>query len=336
MKRNQKAGRNPQITQIPFTMLTCMLRESHHQSILVKLLAVSKQPLTQGVSIQIQTFRRSPTYTMELQLPGGRFYGHTSRTREVCGFTLTETTYSRGHRLPRHSHQHPYFCFVLRGKFAEFCGKRVRACQPSTLIFHPSGELHSDHFNTDAHCFNLQIDGHLNYQTAQLAQAADFQGGTPAYLATKLYREFRETDEASPLAIEGLALELIAEALRGIKRDVQRAPAWLERAREMLHAQFAEPLTIAYVAQAVSVHPTHLAREFRRRHQRTIGEYIRQLRIEFACRQLSTSDTPLSEIALAAGFFDQSHFSRTFKQLSGMSPATYRRTLRPRRQIQKR
>jgi len=273
---------------------------------------------------------------MEHQLPGGRFYGQTSRTREVCGFTLAETTYSRGHKLPRHSHQHPYFCFVLEGKFSEFCGKRIRECQPSTLIFHPSGELHSDHFNTDAHCFNLQIDGHLNYQAAQLAQPADFQGGTPAYLANKLYREFRETDEFSPLAIEGLALELVAEALRGIKRELKRAPVWLERAREMLHAQFAEPLTIAHVAAAVSVHPTHLAREFHRRHQRTIGEYVRQLRIEFACRQLSTSDTPLSEIALAAGFFDQSHFSRTFKQINGMSPATYRRTFRPRRQIQKR
>ena len=278
---------------------------------------------------------------MELQLPGGRFYGQTSRTREVCGFTLAETSYSRGHNLPRHSHQHPYFCFVLKGKFAEFCGKRVRTCQPSTLIFHPSGELHSNHFNTDAHCFNLQInnlqqEGHLNYQTARLEQAADFQGGTPAYLANKLYREFREMDEFSPLAIEGLAFELVAEALRGIKRELQRAPVWLERAREVLHAHFAEPLTIAYVAEAVSVHPTHLAREFHRRHQRTIGEYVRQLRIEFACRQLSTSDTPLSEIGLAAGFFDQSHFSRTFKQINGMSPAAYRRTFQVRRQIQKR
>jgi len=53
--------------------------------------------------------------------------------------------------------------------------------------------------------------------------------------------EFRETDEFSPLAIEGLALELVAEVLRSIKRELQRAPAWLERAREMLHAQFAEP-----------------------------------------------------------------------------------------------
>jgi AraC family transcriptional regulator len=196
--------------------------------------------------------------------------------------------------------------------------------------------MHSDQFNTDAHCFNLQINGQLNYEIAQLAQPADFQGGTTAYLANKLYREFQGMDELSPLAMEGLALELIAEALRGINRGQQGAPAWLERAREVLHAQFAERLTIGEVAAAVSVHPTHLAREFRRRHQKTIGEYVRQLRIEFACRELASSDAPLSEIAIAAGFFDQSHFSRTFKQINGMSPASYRRTFRPRRQVQKR
>ena len=49
-----------------------------------------------------------------------------------------------------------------------------------------------------------------------------------------------------------------------------------------------------------------------------------------ACRQISASDVPLSEIAVAAGFFDQSHFGRTFKQLTGMSPAAYRETIRSR------
>jgi len=204
------------------------------------------------------------------------------------------------------------------------------------LIFHPSGESHSDEFKTDAHCFNLQINGDLKYRATQLDQPAAFQGGTPAYLATKLYREFRVMDELSPLAIEGLALELFAEALRGIRRELRQAPTWLGAARELLHAQFAERLTITQVASAVRVHPTHLAREFHRRYQLTIGEYVRQLRIEFACRQLSSSDAPLSEIAVASGFFDQSHFSKTFKQINGMSPATYRRTFRPRRQIQKR
>jgi AraC family transcriptional regulator len=76
------------------------------------------------------------------------------------------------------------------------------------------------------------------------------------------------------------------------------------------------------------VHPAHLAREFRRRYQQTIGEYVRSLRIEFARQELHTSDKPISEIAIGAGFFDQSHFARTFKLITGFPPAAFRKTFK--------
>ena len=65
-----------------------------------------------------------------------------------------------------------------------------------------------------------------------------------------------------------------------------------------------------------------------RRYGCTVGEYVRRLRIEFACRELSDSEKPLAFIAQNAGFFDQSHFSKTFKLLTGQSPAAYRKLLR--------
>jgi AraC family transcriptional regulator len=55
------------------------------------------------------------------------------------------------------------------------------------------------------------------------------------------------------------------------------------------------------------------------------------LRIEDACRRLATSDAPLVAIALDAGFADQSHFAKTFKRQTGMTPAEYRRSVRPRK-----
>ena len=267
---------------------------------------------------------------MKLELPNGQFYGKVSRSREVAAFNLIETRYASGQKVPRHSHERPYFCLVIQGRFAELYSNQYRACQPATLVFHPSGETHSDHFQTEAHCFNIQFDAQLIDHVTRLEQRADFHGGPPAHLATRLYREFREMDEVSELAIEGLGLEIIAEASRSIKKAAQQNPPWLERARELLHAQFAERLTIAHVAAAVGVHPTHLAREFHRRYKRTIGDYVRQLRIEFACRELYSSVTPINEIALAAGFFDQSHFARTFKLLTGLSPAAYRKTFQAR------
>jgi AraC family transcriptional regulator len=255
-------------------------------------------------------------------------YGAVLGSRVVAGFILTETAYHPKLKLANHAHPAAYFCFILQGTFSEVYSGRSRTGRTSTLIFHPCGEIHSDHFYSKTRCLNLQIDNRLHEQMKGLNQPADFHAGSLVHLATKLYREFRETDEVSALAIEGLALEMIAATTRSINPSGQTSPPWLSRALELLHDNFAERLTVADIAIAVDVHPVHLAREFRRRYRCAIGEYVRELRVEFARRQISTSDAPLSEIAIAAGFFDQSHFTRTFRLHTGLSPAAYRKTFR--------
>ena len=56
----------------------------------------------------------------------------------------------------------------------------------------------------------------------------------------------------------------------------------------------------------------------------TVAAYIRQKRIEYACRALAETDAPLADVALAAGFADQSHLGRTFKRIMRTTPAAYR------------
>jgi AraC family transcriptional regulator len=46
--------------------------------------------------------------------------------------------------------------------------------------------------------------------------------------------------------------------------------------------------------------------------------------VDFACKELVGSEKAMSEIALAAGFSDQSHFNRSFKRETGVSPTQYR------------
>jgi AraC family transcriptional regulator len=100
-------------------------------------------------------------------------------------------------------------------------------------------------------------------------------------------------------------------------------PLWLQLAMALIDERFREPLSLATVAKAVGVHPVHLARTFRRVHQTTFAAHVRQLRIDFARRQLVGS-ADLSDIAYASGFCDQSHFSRCFKRHTGLTPAEYR------------
>jgi AraC family transcriptional regulator len=87
-------------------------------------------------------------------------------------------------------------------------------------------------------------------------------------------------------------------------------------------------LTISSIAESVGVHPGYLAAEFRRIYQTTIGEYMRKLRVDFACREIARTGVPLVQIALESGFSNQSQFCTTFKRVTGMTPAAYRAILR--------
>ena len=136
-------------------------------------------------------------------------------------------------------------------------------------------------------------------------------------------------DEASALAIEGLLFEMLAVASRRQSKGGDWfVPKWLQQARDLLHANFQEQLTFTGIAAEVGVHPVHLAREFRKHYRSTLGEYLRQIRVDYASQQLLNSDDPQAMIALAAGFADQSHFCRTFKRLRGTTPQKFRIALK--------
>jgi AraC family transcriptional regulator len=153
----------------------------------------------------------------------------------------------------------------------------------------------------------------------------------PRLLAARLHEEFWGADEASALAIEGLTLELLAECSRSVSPGTDRhPPRWLASAFDLVRARFREPLTLSAVAESVGVHPAHLARVFRRFHGCTLGAHVRTLRIEYACQCLTSSAASLAQIALAAGFSDQSHFSNAFRRSMGMPPAAFRRYARAR------
>jgi AraC family transcriptional regulator len=201
------------------------------------------------------------------------------------------------------------------------------------LAYHPADEVHSEHIrDTGVRSFIVELSSawaqRFNECLPALRNPAAAQGGTPAFLGMRLYREFRLMDAVSPLAIEGLALEVLAELVR--LTVPARLPTWLLRARDLIHDRFQENLGLAEIAAAVGVHPVYLTSMFRKHFRQTIGDYHRQIRIEFACKQLATGRMPLAEIALAAGFVDQSHFARVFKRQVGMTPGTYRKQVRDR------
>jgi AraC family transcriptional regulator len=161
------------------------------------------------------------------------------------------------------------------------------------------------------------------------AAPPEFQAGPLVRLAAHLYAEFRAEDPIARLAMEGLALELLAGACRHPKTPAGRTtPSWLRKARDLLNDRCAENLSLAVIAREVGVHPAHLARTFRQHFHCTAGDYQRRVRVSRARQLLATSDTPLVEIALSLGYADQSHFTAAFRRLTGSTPGAFRKASR--------
>ncbi|HKR66061.1 MAG TPA: AraC family transcriptional regulator [Thermoanaerobaculia bacterium] len=257
-----------------------------------------------------------------MRLHAGEFLGSALRAHESAGFTLTEYSYAPGAALPRHEHPFAYLSFPLAGSYRERCGSAEWRCSPDSAIFHPKGEVHDDRFDGSAtRIFSVEIaDAWLERMHADGVRIAARAEITSRAILRAASRLRRLTRGPSSLRIEAAAIDLLATLPAPIE---SRAPRWLQLAVDYVHAM--QPLRVRTpeLARIAGVHPVHLARTFRRVHGCTISEYVRNLRVERAMRLLRGGDT-LDQIALDAGFADQSHFCREFKRVAGVSPGEFR------------
>jgi AraC family transcriptional regulator len=284
------------------------------------------------MSLKNQSFKRSDGY-LEPKLASGHFFGEAIRKIDIAGLTLFEAQYPSGLKIPKHTHEQSCYCFVLQGSFNSTYGQKNRECRPLSVAFHPYDEPHSEYFNNGpTRLLGISIgkgwmDRMRDYSIC-LNDSFESHGGLLSDLAMRLYKEACLMDNVSALAIEGITLELLAETARCYRNNLKHAaPHWLNKVRDLLHDRFSESLTINDVAQLVGIHPVHLASAFHRYYQCTFGEYLRQIRVNYAMKEMNDSNRSLIEIATASGFSDQSHLTRTFKRFTGMTPNQYRKLM---------
>ncbi|NIK61617.1 AraC family transcriptional regulator [Kribbella shirazensis] len=85
-----------------------------------------------------------------------------------------------------------------------------------------------------------------------------------------------------------------------------------------------EPVLLDDVARLVHMSPTSFSRFFRRAIGCTLTDYVNQLRVETACRLLTTTSLPVTDIAARSGYRNLANFNRRFRELKAMRPTQYR------------
>ena len=101
-------------------------------------------------------------------------------------------------------------------------------------------------------------------------------------------------------------------------------PRVLRRVREHIDAHIEKRISVDALASLANLSVCYFVRAFKQSVGVTPHDYLIRRRVERTMELLSGTEMSLSEIALAAGFADQSHCARRFRQHVGMSPRDYR------------
>ena len=257
----------------------------------------------------------------------GQFYGVANVERQLASVRVAHlAAIILAEGVDEHSHDDAHFVLATHGRYETTAWGAQTEGPP--LVFNPPGVIHRDRFAGSggrflAVSFEAATWRDLAGQAPTAIDALRLNHALARTCALRLTRASLTLD-VEPIALESLGLELAAQA-QTPKSDSEHRPDWLVTAETYLADSFDQSIAISDVARAAGVHPVHLARGYRRWLGTTPGERLRTRRLERAADLLMLGRVPIGEIALRAGFCDQSHLNRQFRLAYGVTPGEFAR-----------
>ncbi len=264
---------------------------------------------------------------MPVILPAGKHYG-TALQKWTSGETIvSRIQYAGDSTIGQHGNERASLLFVEAGGCVKKMGPQVLELNRDAALFLPAGHLQEDKFVHPTTFLSVDLGQtfvDLLHETHVLNNPLEILGSEASNIRLRVEREMKNPDAFSALVIEGAILGLLASEQRAKNRSVTDPPLWVKRVKESLYNTSQEVPTLTSVAISAGVHPAHLYKEFKRWFHCTPGDYVRRCRVETAKDELKRSERPISEIALATGFSDQAHLTKSFKKETGFTPRAYR------------
>jgi AraC-like DNA-binding protein len=228
------------------------------------------------------------------------------------------------------------------------CGRETRFNADRGMVgfFSADNEEHAVLSRTDtgAKAFILLIPpAHLQFIAASegVTRLPELQARPifeDAIVRDLLARLFADTSGCS--IKRGLDAEIAARSLvlRLVEITQGEAPDWhadssLFDSRTMGHitdyidAHLHRFVTLGELALLPGISPSHFGKKFQQSAGLSLQRFVNRRRLRAAMAMLEAGSTPLSQIALDLGFSSQSHFTRVFSDLTGFTPASYRRQI---------
>ncbi len=259
------------------------------------------------------------------------------RAPDLGNLELLRATYIK-HSFARHAHEGFMVGVIEQGGCRFYYRGSFHVAAAGSLVFINPGEPH-DGTGADAASMTYRA---LYPEVALLQHAASElagrQRGVPYFSEpvtadeplSRLVCSLHQTLEAavSPLERESRFLETFAHVIgryaehRPVPFSLGQEHQAIRRARDYLEASYDEQVTLAQLASVANLSPFHFLRVFRAEIGLPPHGYLTQVRIEHAKTLLSLG-VPIPQVAYETGFVDQSHLTRHFKRLVGVTPGQY-------------
>jgi AraC-like DNA-binding protein len=257
------------------------------------------------------------------------------------GVLLLRANYDH-QRFARHTHEEYVVGVNVRGAHSFYCDGREHFIPCGDIALVNPGEVHTGQvvgqegwryrsfFVSEALVREISEDTGENEALPSFAQ----HGVHDPELSNALVRAHMALEgnsDASALERDSRLIEALAALFSryAFKRPTHRSSfpvASLQHAREVIEAGYQKELRLDDLARDAEMGRFQFLRAFRKTYGTPPYEYLMLCRVA-AARSLIASGMPLSRVALATGFADQSHLTRQFKRRVGFTPGQYARAL---------
>lgn len=275
-----------------------------------------------------------------------QLYHETVRKLSDLGIQIAYLTTPGGYD-PLHWHEELEILYALNGETDIIIEGKNYKLPKKHMIVIESCQVHSSHFNDQTrmiiciHICKKRMKKYLQdielYEIHCIPEDIDDKR-FPHYLKicqileslTKLY-----IDEPPTLLMEseGLTLQILSHLIRYFSTNTvpqisNTNQITMERLREVItyvEQHFRDPISLQEISDRMGLRKEYFCRFFKKNMGLSFLQYVNEVRITHIYKDLSNTDTPISELMEKNGFMNQKLFNRMFKQLYGCTPSSVRK-----------
>jgi AraC family transcriptional regulator len=235
------------------------------------------------------------------------------------------TLHPQHQQIAAHVHDWPCLTLFVSGGYREESDAGEHRIDGPAAVLHPPGRDHADQVGAKG-LETVVLAFEPRWFAREFPSLSDrssyFVGGSRGRRAIDLAKTWL-SPESNPVQL-AVSTERFLRSVT-VDETTRPAPRWIDRVHQRLRDPVAELPTTEQLAEILDLHPGWLAQAYRHLTGEGLHETLRRRRVEYAAQRLRDSSDSLADIAADAGFCDQSHMNRAFRQVLLRTPAQIRR-----------